>query len=319
MPRRRDILKPPPLLSGDTIGIVAPASNIQESQLDNGVARLQELGYKVAVGDAVLDQDLYFAGSPEARARDLMSMFERDDVKAILCARGGYGSNYLLPHLDLEVIHRNPKPFIGYSDLTSLITWIYDEIGLITFHGPMATKDFAHPDGVDLDSWRIALEGKGAAADLISVTSIVPGTAEGTLYGGCLSILTASLGTPYEIETGDTILFLEDIGTKPYQVDRMLMHLKYAGKFDSVRGFVFGEMVDCVQPGGQKYSLQDVILRVLGDLNVPIAFGLPSGHVHSGNITLPFGVRARLHADETSATLTLLESAVCAAKKVSIE
>jgi muramoyltetrapeptide carboxypeptidase len=178
----------------------------------------------------------------------------------------------------------------------------------------MATKDFAHIDGVDLESWFSAMEGQ-SALEKISVKSLVAGEAEGILYGGCLSILVASLGTPYEIETGDTILFLEDVGTKPYQVDRMLMHLKYAGKLEGIRGIVFGEMLDCVQPGGQNYSLEDVILRVVGNLGIPVAFGLPSGHVHSGNVTLPFGVRARLRGDETSATLSVLESAVCATNK----
>jgi muramoyltetrapeptide carboxypeptidase len=311
MPSARDILKPPPLRRGDTIGIVAPASNIQRDQLELGVARLRELGYQVVLGDSVLDKDLYFAGSPQARARDLMQMFERSDVKAVVCARGGYGANYLLPLLDLDVIVRNPKPLIGYSDVTCLLTWLHDEIGLVTFHGPMAAKDFAHNDGVDLESWFSALEGN-SKFEVTPTKALASGEAEGELYGGCLSILAASLGTPYEFESGDTILFLEDIGTKPYQVDRMLMQIKYAGKFDGVRAIVFGLMQDCVQPGGQDYTLEDVILRVLGDLGVPIAFGLPSGHVPSGNITLPFGVRARLQAGSDSATLSMLESPVCA-------
>ena len=310
MPSARDILKPPPLRRGDTIGIVAPASNIQPDQLELGVARLRQLGYQVVLGDSVLEKDLYFAGTAEARASDLMRMFMRQDVKAILCARGGYGANYLLPLLDLDLVARNPKPLIGYSDITCVLTWLMDEIGLITFHGPMAAKDFAHDDGVDLESWFAALEGKPYMA-LGDIKALSSGDAEGGLYGGCLSILAASLGTPYEFECGDSILFLEDIGTKPYQVDRMLMQMKYSGKFDGVRGIVFGLMQDCVQPGGQDYTLEDVILRVLDDLGVPIAFGLPSGHVLSDNITLPFGVRARLQAGSDSATLSILESAVC--------
>ena len=314
MPSPRDILKPPPLRRGDTIGIVAPASNIHRESLDAGIARLRELGYEVVLGDSVLSQDLYFAGSAEARARDLIQMFERSEIGAIICARGGYGSNYLLPLLDLDLIQRHPKILVGYSDITSLLTWINDETGLVTFHGPMATKDFAHADGVDLNSWFAAVEGSGefalSSAEIGDLKTLVPGDTGGTLYGGCMSILVASLGTPYEIETGGTILFLEDIGTKPYQVDRMLMQMKYAGAFDGVRGIVFGEMLDCVQPGGQNYTLQEVIVRVLGDLNVPIAFGLPSGHVRRNNLTLPIGVRARLQARADSVTLTILESAV---------
>jgi muramoyltetrapeptide carboxypeptidase len=310
MPVSRDILKPRPLRRGDKIGIVAPASNVQRNALDAGLRRLQELGYQVELGDSVFDQDLYFAGSREARVRDLMEMFRREDIRAIICARGGYGSNYLLPLIDLELVRRHPKVFVGYSDLTALLTWIHDETGLVTFHGPMVAKDFAHADGVNLDSWFATLEALNGVE--LSAKPLSPGEAEGTLYGGCLSILVASLGTPYEIETGDTILFLEDIGVKPYQLDRMLMQLIYAGKFEGVRGVVFGAMQDCLQPGGQNYTLEEVILRVLGGLNIPVAFGLPSGHVPSGNITLPFGIRARLQADTTSATLSLLESAVSA-------
>ncbi len=310
MPSSRAILKPPPLRRGDTIGIVAPASNVRREELEAGINRLSELGYKVVIGDSVYEQDLYFAGTPAERAHDLMTMFQRDDVRAILCARGGYGSNYLLPLIDLDIIRRHPKIFVGYSDQTSLLTWINDETGLVTFHGPMAAKDFAHTDGVDLASWFAAMEGKNGF-EATAAKTLVNGEAEGDLYGGCLSLVVASLGTPYEIQTGGTILFLEDIGAKPYQVDRMLMQLKYAGKFEGVRGLVFGAMLDCVQPGGQQYTLEEVILRVV-DLGVPVAFGLPSGHVPSGNVTLPFGVRARLQAAADSATLTILESAVCA-------
>jgi muramoyltetrapeptide carboxypeptidase len=314
MPLPRDILKPPPLRRGDTIGIVAPASNIQRDQLDAGVTQLRSLGYEVVIGDSVLNRDLYFAGSPEARARDLMTMFERDDVRAIVCARGGYGSNYLLPLLDIDLIRHHPKILVGYSDLTSLLTWINDETGLVTFHGPMATKDFAHDDGVDLDSWFAAVEGRSqlriSSNNVPGLKALVPGEASGALYGGCLSIIAASLGTRYEVETGGTILFFEDIGTKPYQVDRMLMQMKYAGAFDGVKGVVFGEMLDCAQPGGQDYTLEEVITRVVGDLGVPVAYGLPSGHVRENNITLPIGLSARLQSSESDVTLTFLESAV---------
>lgn len=314
MAASRDILKPPALRRGDTIGIVAPASNIQQQQLDAGIAHLHKLGYQVALGDSALDRDLYFAGSPEARARDLMNMFVRPEVQAIVCARGGYGSNYLLPLLDLDVIRDHPKVFVGYSDITSLLTWISDETGLVTFHGPMATKDFADEDGVDLNSWFATIGGEGeltvTSLESPSLRTLIAGETEGALYGGCLSILAASLGTPYEIEAGGTILVFEDIGTKPYQVDRMLMQMKYAGAFDGVKGIVFGEMIDCVQPGGQAYTLEEVIVRVLGDLNVPIAYGLSSGHVRRNNITLPFGVQASLRASKDSVTLNILEPSV---------
>ena len=183
-------------------------------------------------------------------------MFVRDEVRAIICARGGYGSNYLLKALDLKKIRSNPKIFVGYSDLTSLLTYFTDAAGLVTFHGPMVAKDFADPNGIDLDSWGRALDGSSEwPLELDSdVKPLVEGSAEGILYGGCLSILVASLGTPYEIQTAGTILFIEDIAAKPYQIDRMLMQLKLAGKLTEVRGIVFGEMVDCTQNKDQSYT-----------------------------------------------------------------
>jgi muramoyltetrapeptide carboxypeptidase len=313
MPPARDILKPPPLRRGDTVGIVAPASAIQPEALEAGTNRLRDLGYQVVLGESVLQRDLYFAGNTAARAADFMRMFERSDIRGIICARGGYGANYLLPHVELDVIERNPKILIGYSDITSLLTWITDETGLVTFHGPMAAKDFAHNEGVDLDSFIAAVEGKPYSLDSTAIASfktLIPGDASGTLYGGCLSMLAASLGTPYEIETSGSILFIEDVATKPYQIDRMLMHMKYAGKFEGVKAIVFGEMTDCHQPGGQQYTLEEIILRVLGDLHIPIAYGLPSGHVLGQNLTLPFGVLAHLHAAADSVTLKIAEAAV---------
>jgi muramoyltetrapeptide carboxypeptidase len=186
---------------------------------------------------------------------------------------------------------------MGYSDVTTLLTWFADH-GLVTFHGPMVTKDFG-AGFVDIPSFNAATTGDPFSISLIAsgVEVLVPGEAEGVLYGGCLSILVASLGTPYAAQTEGKLLFLEDVAAKPYQIDRMLMHLKLAGKLRDVKGIIFGEMLDCVQPGGQAYTLQEIILRVLGELRIPIVFGLPSGHVSKPNITLPLGVRAKLHAN----------------------
>lgn len=302
--------KPPALRPGDTIGIVAPASNIKREMLDAGCTALESLGYKPFYFDSIVDQDLYFAGSAERRVRELEEMFQRDDVKAIVCARGGYGANYLLNRIDLKRVLARPKIFMGYSDITSLLTYFADA-GLVTFHGPMVTKDFALPNGYDQPTWESAVT--GAVSWSIGLNSDVEalrnGFAEGTLYGGCLSMLVASLGTPYEIHTDDTILFMEDIAAKPYQIDRMLMHLKLAGKFDQVRGLIFGEMLDCVQNQNQGYTLQAVILRIVGDLGVPVAYGARSGHVSRKNITLPFGVRASLSVTGSDVQLKILEAA----------
>jgi muramoyltetrapeptide carboxypeptidase len=307
-------IKPPALRPGDTVGIVAPASNVKRADLEAGCEALRRAGYRPLYFDSILEQDLYFAGSVERRARELEEMFAREEVRAIVCARGGYGANYLLEALDLQKIRSHPKIFVGYSDVTALLTYFSDTAGLVTFHGPMAAKDWLHEDGVDLASWQAALAGTVAWEPNLGAGSgasgLVEGTAEGTLYGGCLSILVASLGTPYEIRTEGTILFLEDLAARPFQVDRMLMQLKLAGKLDGVRGIVFGEMRDCMQTANQGYTLEKVVLRIVGSLGVPVAYGVRSGHVTAGNITLPIGVRAGLTVRDGQVRLRILEAAV---------
>ena len=295
------------------MGVVAPASNIKREMLDAGCDGLRRAGYEPFYFDSILDRDLYFAGSVMRRAQELEDMFARDDIRAILCARGGYGSNYLPLTLDPQKIIPHPKILVGYSDITTLLCCMADAANFVTFHGPMVTKDFAVAGGVDLDSWQNALGGveQWEIGDGSGAKPLLPGAAEGILYGGCLSMLAASLGTPHEIRTAGTILFLEDIAAKPYQIDRMLMQLKLAGKLKDVRGIIFGEMMDCRQTPDQDYTLEEVILRVVADLQIPVAFGLRSGHVSHANITLPIGVRARLEvADEVK--LNILESATIA-------
>lgn len=309
----KSLVKPPALAPGDTIGIVAPASDVRPAALEAGLLALKNLGYNPLHQEDILERDLYFAGSAERRAAELKRMLDSDVVRAVLCARGGYGSNYLLPRIDIFKWRRRPRIFVGYSDVTALLTWFVDN-GLVAFHGPMVAKDFAADLGVDLASWNACTQGERAwslhSGGTAGFRGIASGTGAGVLYGGCLSILVASLGTPYEIQTDGKLLFLEDINAKPYQVDRMLMQLKLAGKLDGVKGIIFGEMIDCIQSADQPYTLEEVILRVLGDRKVPIAFGLRSGHVTRQNITLPFGVRAALQVEGPSARLEILESAV---------
>ena len=305
--------KPRALRQGDTVGIVAPASNIKRELLEAGCDALRLLGYQPFFFDSILEKDLYFAGSTERRARELEEMFVREDVKAILCARGGYGANYLLRQLDPATIVVHPKIFVGYSDITTLLTCFADSAGFVTFHGPMVTKDFALSDGVDLGSWQAATGGANAweidTGPGSGVEALVEGEAEGILYGGCLSLLVAALGTPHDIRTSGTILFMEDINARPYQVDRMLMQLKLAGKLSDVKGIVFGEMLDCLQTENQGYTLQQVVLRIVGELGIPVAYGLRSGHVTRKNITLPIGVRASLSVKGGQTKLKILEAA----------
>src|SRR5579864_141701 len=311
--RQIDRIKPSALRRGDTVGIVAPASYFKREEFEAGCEVLRQMGYKPVYSESIFERDLYFAGSIERRTRELEEMFVRDDVKAILCARGGYGSNYLLRRLDLRAIAAKPKIFVGYSDLTSLLTYICDAAPMVTFHGPMVAKDFARPDGVDLASWQAPMEGRanwaldfGAGS---GVKSLAQGSAQGLLYGGCLSMQAESLGTPYEIQTEETILFIEDLAAKPYQVDRMLMHLKLAGKLAGVRGIIFGEMLDCIQAPNQGFTMEEVVMRIVGDLAVPVAYGVRSGHVSRQNITLPMGVRASLNVGGSGVSIEFLEAA----------
>ncbi len=289
-------LRPPALLPGDTVGIIAPASGFRRDEFDAGCAELVRLGYKPYYLPSIFEREGYFAGSLRRRIDEFHEMFTRPEVKAILCARGGYGCNYLLPHIDLNLIRGNSKIFAGCSDITTLLTYLSDATGLVTFHAPMVAGDFARSGGYNQRSWTDAVS-RGESEMNFSADEVAPlveGTAEGTLYGGCLSLLCASLGTPYEVRTAGTILFLEDRAERPYRIDRMLMQLKLAGKFEDVRGIVFGEMIDCDEQGAHDLTAQKVIARILAELNIPIAFGLKSGHVSGDARTLPFGVPAAL-------------------------
>jgi muramoyltetrapeptide carboxypeptidase len=303
-------IKPRALRPGDKVGIVAPASNVKRDMLEAGCDGLRRLGYEPFYFESILDRDLYFAGSVERRVRELEDMFLKDDIRAIVCARGGYGANYLPLLLDPTKIVAHPKILVGYSDITTLTCCMADSANFVTFHGPMVAKDFAVADGVDLASWQNALGGatEWEIGEGSGARPLVAGEAEGILYGGCLSMLVASLGTQHEIRTTGTILFIEDIAAKPFQIDRMLMQLKLAGKLKDVRGLVFGEMMDCRQSPDQDYTLEEVILRIVEDLRIPVAFGLRSGHVSRANITLPIGVRARLTVDD-AVELRILEAA----------
>jgi muramoyltetrapeptide carboxypeptidase len=252
----------------------------------------------------------YFGGSVAERLHDLHAAFADPEVDLLICTRGGYGCNYLLPGLDFDLIRENPKPLLGYSDTTAIQTAILDRTGLVSFHAPMLAADFYLADGVDDASFDAIFSGQTYSyGDPEGLRTLRPGVAQGQLYGGCLTLLAASLGTPWAPQTEGKLLFLEDVGTKPYQVDRLLRQLVLAGKLDGVPGIVFGEMLDCGSPAGETELLQQAILHALGDFHGPIGFGLRSGHVARANVTLPFGVQARFAASAAGANLTLLEPA----------
>jgi muramoyltetrapeptide carboxypeptidase len=300
-------IKPAALHQGDKIGLIAPASSFNREGFLAGCERLRQMGYEPVYSQNIFDRDIYFAGTVERRAHEFQEFWRRDDIAALVCVRGGYGSNYLLEKVDYRVIAARPKILLGCSDVTSLLTAIHDRTGLVGFHGPMVAKDIA--DGTfDLTSWKNALQGAANwSVPTAGVEVLRSGKGSGRLYGGCLSLLVASLGTQFEIQTDGCILFIEDIAEKPYRIDRMLMQMRLAGKLEKVHGFVFGEMLDCAPPKGETYNLQQVIMRVLAPFNVPIIYGLKSGHVSSGNITLPIGVEAELEAQGADVSLRIVE------------
>ncbi len=308
------LIKPPAVAPGATIAIVAPASSAQRDRIERGLPGLEALGYTPKPGANALHRGpLYFAGTRAERLADFHAAFSDSDCSAVMALRGGFGSNYLLDGLDLATIAAHPKPFFAYSDLTGIQLRLLDQIGLPAFHGPMLAADFYLPDGIHLDSFRAALGGDpytvGPAESLRILKPAAQKSVQGTLYGGCLSILVSLLGTPWEPATENKLLFLEDVGVKPYQVDRMLWQLRAAGKLSGVCGIIFGEMVNCVSAGAAPDLLDRAILSALDGLDIPIAIGLRSGHVSRSNVTLTFGVAAELAlADEP--TLKILEPAV---------
>jgi muramoyltetrapeptide carboxypeptidase len=306
-----DLLKPFPVPGDAVVAVVSPASTPQPERVERGFETLRSLGYAPRASEHLLARGPhYFAGTPEMRLRDLHHAFADDEVRAIFTSRGGYGSNYLLDGLDLDLIAESAKPLVGSSDLTALQLWLLDQIELPAFHGPMLSADFAREDGVHLPSLQAALSGQSYSVGADEgMRTLHAGRAKGVLYGGCLSILVSLLGTPYEPQTEGKLLFLEDVNAKPYQIDRMLWQLREAGKLEGVRGVVFGEMLDCVSPGAPGDLLDEVILRVLEDFKGPIAIGLRCGHVSRQNVTLTFGVETELIASR-QAELRLLEAAV---------
>ena len=293
------------------ISVVSPASYASDDRVMRGMERLRSMGFRPSAAANTQTRGLlYFAGSASQRLDDLNVAFADRDVHMVVAVRGGYGSNYLLNRLDLEIIRRNPKPFFAYSDLTGIQLLLLDRLGLPAFHGPMVAADFHLEDGVHLSSFRAALAGElYRVGPEEGLRTLQPGVARGTLYGGCLSILSSLLSTPWEPHTEDKLLFLEDTGVKPYQLDRMLWQLREAGKLKGVRGIIFGEMLECSSPGADGRLLEDAILHALDGLEIPIAIGLRSGHVSRQNVTLTFGVDAELRAQGT-AELELLEPAV---------
>jgi len=306
------MVKPPALRPGDRVAIVAPASPFAREEFDRGVLELQGLGFEPVYSEAVFARDGYLAGPPDLRARDLLDAWTDPNVAAVVAARGGYGSVQILPLLGVEAFRRHPKAFIGYSDTTSLLTWLCQETGLVTFHGPMIEGRFARgAAGYDRDTFVRCLTRPEPLGEIAppQLEALARGEAAGELVGGTLTQLVASLGTPFAFDPpAGAVLFLDDVSERPYRLDRMLTQLRLSGLLVRVSAIVFNELPQCDEPGGQSRA-RDVVRSVLRDFPGPILFGLPSGHTDGATLTLPLGVGARVVARDRAA-LVIEEAAV---------
>lgn len=306
------IRRPPALRPGDLVGVAAPSSPIRPGMLEEGITELEMLGFRVRRRPDIVARHRYLAGSDERRAEEVRGLFLDPEVRAVFCARGGYGWPRLLPLLDWEELGRDPKPLVGFSDATAALTMMVEHAQVVAVHGPMVAWDLRQgTDGYDRERL-LALLTRPEPLGLLAppgLRALRAGEAEGVLLGGCLSLLASSLGTPYAPDLWGSVLFLEDFASKPFQVDRMLHQLRYAGALDGVKGIVFGEMLDCRQTEMDEYPLEEVVLDCLRGTGFPVLYGFPSGHVSTPNVALPFGVRARLVAGG-SPSLEILEPAV---------
>jgi muramoyltetrapeptide carboxypeptidase len=290
------VRKPRGLKSGDTIAIVAPASPFSREEFTRGVDEIKRLGFVPAFDESVFDRDsAYLAGTPEVRAASFLKHWTDPVVSALLAVRGGYGSVHLLPLLDRARIVERPKLFIGYSDNTSLLSWLTCQCGITALHGPMIEGRLAGGAGYDRRSFLELLSG-GVRLELAPAGLIVlrEGEASGPLFGGTITQLVASLGTPFAFDPPDgCVLFLEEVNERPYRIDRMLTQLALSGVLARAQAIVFGEMRGCDEPEGTVTAL-DAIARTTRRCAVPIVAGFPSGHTTGPIWTLPLGVAVRV-------------------------
>lgn len=302
-----DILKPKKLAPGDTIAVVSPASpSMTTIHQERGIEVLKRMGYRVVTAKHAHDKHLLFAGKEKVRAEDINWAFKDKSVRAIICTRGGCGTSQILPYVDFSSISKNPKIFIGYSDITALQTAIFNATGLITFYGPMMATDFGkrftHYTANNFFNI-LTVTGHGTALKNPrnkKIITLFPGKVEGQLVGGCLSVVVSGLGTEYEIGTKDKILFFEDIDEKPHRIDRYLTHLIQAGKLQHAKGIIFGTFTKCEYLSRDNYfkfgvTLLDVIKERIAPLGIPSIYGLQFGHV-TNKLTIPFGGHATLDA-----------------------
>jgi muramoyltetrapeptide carboxypeptidase len=311
-------LKPNRLKKGDTIGFITPGSFISDEALEKAVTNVESLGFKVKLSKNIRAKRGYNAGTDLERLLDLHTMFTDDQVAGIWCARGGYGCTRLLPYIDYPLIKKHPKVLIGYSDVTALLNAIYIKTDMVGFHGPVGASEFT--DFTKEHLLAMVVEGKSPHVIPISENNkanedkayqsrqIRYGKPTGRLVGGNLSLLASMVGTEWEPDYKDTLAFLEDVGEKPYRIDRMLTQLRQSNNFKEAAGILFGTFNDCEAPEGEdSLSLSETINDRMSDMKTPSIYGLSFGHIKD-QITLPIGIKAEL--DTRLQTLTILEEAV---------
>lgn len=303
------VITPPHLRPGDTIGIAAPASAFRRNDFHHGLRRIREAGYETMHRADIFQRQGYLAGSDERRASELLSLFADRRIAAIFCARGGYGSQRILPLLDRKIIRDNPTLLMGYSDITALHCYLGTTCGIVSFHGPLVTE-LGGMTGEAVSSLLRQLGTAGPWGELPTggVEVIRPGCAEGVLAGGSLTLFASLRGTPYQADTAGAILFFEDRGEKPYAVDRLFRQLKLGGVFDSARGVILGKFIPPRDrkgdPGGYDFEIRRIVLETLGEYDFPILGNFPAGHF-SGSICFPLGVKAAI--DGARGTVAIVE------------
>ncbi|MGV8980490.1 S66 peptidase family protein [Clostridium sp.] len=307
--------KPKALKKGDTIGLVAPSSALRQADgLEKSIKILEEQGFIVVIGESCGKKYGYLSGNDELRARDINRMFEDTTIDAVFCLKGGYGTPRILDKLDYNMIKENPKIFIGYSDITAIHLALNQKSDLITFHGPMAASDMLGEfDEFSKKSYLNAITSIMPLGRInnpigFEIKSMVPGVVSGKIVGGNLSLIAATIGTPYEIDTLGKILFLEDIDEFTYSVDRMLTQLRLSGKFNDCVGIILGNFTNCLpQYEDFDHTLMEVFNDIILEAKKPTIYNFMSGHC-SPKITIPLGAEALLDAD--NCCLTITESAL---------
>jgi len=313
-------VKPKKLSPGDTIGLVAPGFAIKLEELYLAVDTLEKMGFKTFYTDRIKGNYGYFSNTDEERAADLNEMFTNPDIDAILCARGGYGCTRILGMLDYDAIEENPKALIGFSDITALINTIYKKTGLVGFHGPVGKtlddeysqayfkKVLMEPQETLPIKNAILKDPKQYRNSEYYRYTITPGVAQGELIGGSLTLVTAMIGTPYELDFTDKLVFLEDVEEAPYRMDRMLTQLSEVDSFLKAKGIIFGVCKGCDRKRTtENFTLREVIMDRISPLNIPAVYGMSFGHIPQ-NSTLPIGIEASFNAYKKQ--LRLLEAAV---------